>query len=112
MTMQDELYRKINSYKIKNEIKKILNYYLIDTSHFEVEIREGNPKPILIINTWAGPKRGLGYIAREITRILKQNGINEVGKIILQYEFLKRKKQMAINNLGEKLGEKLKKPEK
>lgn len=112
-TKQDkirEVSKKIN--KLRNEIKKILNHYLVDTSYYKLEVREGEPKDILLIKVWAGPRKGLGFIAKEIAKILKENGIEEVGKIILEYEFLKRKlerKAVIGEKIGEALSQKLKK---
>ena len=114
-TMKDKIKEKIN--KIKNKIKKTLNYYLIDTTHYKLEVEDGNPKYILKIQTWAGPRKGLGFVAKELARLLKENGVTEIGKIIIEYELIRRKERMIARvNLGEKISEalsqKLKKPEK
>lgn len=109
--MQDkirEVYQKIN--KIRNEIKKILDYYLIDTTHYRLKLEEGSPKYVLRVQCWSGPRKGLGFVAKEIAKLLKENGIEEVGKIFIEYEFWKRRKERkATTNIGEALSQRLKK---
>lgn len=90
---QKNVIKKI--YGIKEDIKKLLRYYMFDLSYFKlfIEPPQENKKFILRIIVWIGPRKGLQYIIKDLLRLLRENNLNEIGKIIFEYELLKRKKQ-------------------